>query len=122
HRRAGLRPFAQPLQGSGARSGRAPPAEGDSRGAREAGGGDSARDEGAGGDAWMTAWVRIRLDECTEVVSGATPDTSEPSYWDGDICWATPKDLSELKGAYISDTPRKITRRGLESCAASVLP
>jgi type I restriction enzyme S subunit len=70
----------------------------------------------------MSAWPRVRLDQCTEVVSGATPDTSESSYWDGDICWATPKDLSELDGAYISDTPRKITRRGLESCAASVLP
>jgi type I restriction enzyme S subunit len=55
-------------------------------------------------------------------VSGATPDTFESSYWDGDICWATPKDLSELDGAYISDTPRKITRRGLESCAAAILP
>lgn len=70
----------------------------------------------------MNAWPRVRLDQCTEVVSGATPDTSESSYWDGNICWATPKDLSELVGAYISDTPRKITRSGLESCAASVLP
>lgn len=70
----------------------------------------------------MSAWPRVRLDQCTDVVSGATPDTSESSYWDGDICWATPKDLSELDGVYISDTLRKITRRGLESCAASVLP
>ena len=70
----------------------------------------------------MNVWPRVRLDQCTEVASEATPDTSESSYWDGDICWATPKDLSELDGAYISDTPRKITRRGLESCAASVLP
>ncbi|MDR4468881.1 MAG: restriction endonuclease subunit S [Nitrospira sp.] len=70
----------------------------------------------------MNVWPRVRLDQCTEVVSGATPDTSESSYWDGDICWTTPKDLSGLDGAYISDTPRKITRRGLESCAALVLP
>ena len=48
---AGLRPVAQPLQGSGARGGRASRAEGDPRGACEAGGGDSAGDEGAGGDA-----------------------------------------------------------------------
>ena len=51
HRRAGLRPLAQPLQGSGARGGRAPRAEGDPRRPREAGGGDPAGDEGAGGDA-----------------------------------------------------------------------
>jgi len=70
----------------------------------------------------MTAWQQVRLDQCTEVISGATPDTSESSYWDGDICWATPKDLSDLDGVYIANTPRKITRRGLESCAATVLP
>ena len=46
--------FAQPLQGSGARGGRAPRAEGDSRRPGEAGGGDPAGDEGAGGDARMS--------------------------------------------------------------------
>lgn len=70
----------------------------------------------------MSKWIMMRLDECTQIVSGATPSTSEPSYWDGDICWATPKDLSELQNPYITDTPRKITHRGLESCAAVVLP
>lgn len=69
-----------------------------------------------------TDWSRARLDECCEIVAGATPSTSIKTYWDGDICWATPKDLSELEGAYISDTPRKITRAGLDSCAATILP
>jgi type I restriction enzyme S subunit len=70
----------------------------------------------------MSGWTTVRLEDCAEIVSGATPSTSESTYWDGDICWATPKDLSELEGAYISDTPRKITRSGLQSCAATVLP
>lgn len=70
----------------------------------------------------MSGWPTVRLEDCTEIVSGATPSTSESAYWDGDVCWATPKDLSELDGAYISDTPRKITRSGLQSCAATVLP
>lgn len=70
----------------------------------------------------MSRWPTVRLEDCTEIISGATPSTSEPAFWDGDIYWATPKDLSELEGAYISDTSRKITLRGLESCAASVLP
>jgi type I restriction enzyme, S subunit len=67
-------------------------------------------------------WPKVRLDECTEIVAGATPSTSVAAYWDGDVCWATPKDLSELDGAHISDTPRKLTRTGLESCAATILP
>jgi type I restriction enzyme S subunit len=70
----------------------------------------------------MSGWPTVRIEDCAEIVSGATPSTSESAYWDGDVCWATPKDLSELEGAYISDTPRKITRSGLQSCAATVLP
>ncbi len=67
-------------------------------------------------------WRKVRLDECTEIVAGATPSTTVESYWGGDVCWATPKDLSDLEGAYISDTPRKLTRAGLENCAATILP
>ncbi len=67
-------------------------------------------------------WPRVRLDECSEIVAGATPSTSVEAYWGGDVCWATPKDLSELDGAYISDTPRKLTRAGLNNCAATILP
>jgi type I restriction enzyme, S subunit len=67
-------------------------------------------------------WETARLDECAEIVSGATPSTSLKAYWNGDIYWATPKDLSELDGAYISDTSRKLTRAGLQNCAATILP
>ena len=62
------------------------------------------------------------LEQCCEIVSGATPKTSIEEFWDGDICWATPKDLSDLGSHYIDDTPRKITKNGLTSCSASVLP
>lgn len=70
----------------------------------------------------MNAWPTFRLDECCEIVSGATPSTAVAAYWDGDINWATPKDLSDLDGALISETPRKITQAGLEACAATLLP
>ena len=70
----------------------------------------------------MTGWPQIRLDDCCEIVGGATPSTSIAAYWDGDICWATPKDLSDLEGAYISDTPRKLTTHGLANCGANILP
>lgn len=70
----------------------------------------------------MSAWPRSPLSDCCDVVGGATPRTGVADYWDGDICWVTPKDLSELEGAFISDTPRRITRAGLKSCAAAILP
>jgi len=44
-------------------------------------------------------WPRACLGDCCKIVSGATPSTSVPIYWDGGIAWATPKDLSELTGA-----------------------
>jgi type I restriction enzyme, S subunit len=36
--------------------------------------------------------------------------------------WATPKDLSELGTRHIGETARNITRRGLDSCGAKILP
>jgi type I restriction enzyme S subunit len=68
------------------------------------------------------AWKKARLDDCCDVVGGSTPSTSVDEYWDGEICWATPKDLSDLEGAQISNTPRKLTQAGLDACAASILP
>lgn len=67
-------------------------------------------------------WDKVRIDACSRIVSGATPVTSEPSYWDGDIAWATPKDLSDLEGPILHNTPRKITEAGLASCSAEILP
>jgi type I restriction enzyme S subunit len=70
----------------------------------------------------MTAWPKARLDACCEIVSGATPKTKVAAYWDGDIPWATPKDVSTLEGREIPDTPRKLTPAGLEACGATALP
>lgn len=70
----------------------------------------------------MSRISRTPLGDCCEIVSGATPKIEVDKYWDGDILWATPKDLSKLSGMYIDSTPRKITKAGLGSCAASILP
>jgi len=67
-------------------------------------------------------WVTTKLGDISEVISGATPKTSEKSYWDGDIYWATPKDLSDLNGPYINTTSRTISAEGIQSCSASLLP
>ena len=67
-------------------------------------------------------WPVVKISEVARVVGGATPKSSVSEYWGGDVLWTTPKDLSDLDGKYISDTPRKITESGLKSCAAEVLP
>lgn len=62
------------------------------------------------------------LGRVAEIVSGATPKTGVAEYWDGDVAWVTPADLSKLDGPYISATPRKITEAGVRSCATTILP
>ena len=67
-------------------------------------------------------WPISTIGELCAIVSGATPKTGNLNYWDGDIPWVTPKDLSELSQKYLSDTSRKITEAGLQSCSTRMLP
>ncbi len=68
------------------------------------------------------SWPNRELKEVARVVGGATPKSGEAAFWDGDVAWATPKDLADLDGKEITDTPRKITSLGLRSCSAERLP
>ncbi|EEL4244210.1 hypothetical protein FVS20_19145, partial [Salmonella enterica] len=42
------------------------------------------------------SWPMVKLKDCCEVVGGATPKRNVAFYWDGDIPWITPKDVSNL--------------------------
>ena len=64
----------------------------------------------------------VPLGEVVKIVSGATPKTGIADYWNGAVPWVTPADLSKLKGAYISETPRTLTDAGVRSCATTILP
>lgn len=64
----------------------------------------------------------VRLGDCCEIVSGATPKTAVSEYWGGEIAWATPKDLSSLDSKYIESTPQTLTEAGYRSCSAKVMP
>lgn len=68
------------------------------------------------------SWSTAALGDVCDIVSGATPKTSEARFWGGAVLWTTPKDLSGLETPYIEAPPRTITEEGLKSCAASVLP
>ena len=67
-------------------------------------------------------WPVTSIGEVCEVISGATPKTSNPEFWDGSIPWVTPKDLSQLGQKHLNDSPRYITEAGLKSCSARMLP
>ena len=57
-----------------------------------------------------------------DIINGSTPATDNPQYWNGDILWATPSDISKLNSIYIDSTERKITESGLASCSTALLP
>ena len=56
------------------------------------------------------------------VVGGSTPSTNEPRFWNGDVCWVTPRDLSRLDDLVVLDTERHITQEGLGQISSGLLP
>ena len=67
-------------------------------------------------------WKVEKIADIAEVTGGSTPSRSEDAYWGGDIPWATPTDITNLRGTTISDTKDKITEEGLNSASTHVLP
>jgi type I restriction enzyme S subunit len=67
-------------------------------------------------------WQKRRLGELCRIVSGATPRTNIPEYWNGEIPWVTPKDLSSLRDFLLKETERKISQAGFDSCSTVMLP
>nr|WP_317403432.1 restriction endonuclease subunit S [uncultured Helicobacter sp.] len=67
-------------------------------------------------------WQEVRLGEVAEIISGGTPKTSIPEYWNGEIPWLTPKDLAGYNHIYISKGERFITELGLKNSSATLMP
>lgn len=70
-------------------------------------------------------WANLPLRRLCTVVSGATPRRDVPDYWatnGSGIPWVTPKDLSDLDGKILEDTPEYITEEGFRSCSTAMLP
>lgn len=68
------------------------------------------------------SWPMVALKDCCRVVSGGTPKTDIPEYWEGENYWVTPKDLSSLNSIYIRETAQRITDWGLKNSSAEILP
>lgn len=67
-------------------------------------------------------WQKIKLGDVADVIGGGTPSTKNYDFWNGDISWLTPKDLSGYKERYISKGERNITASGLQNSSARILP
>jgi type I restriction enzyme S subunit len=67
-------------------------------------------------------WEKSNIGREVDVVGGSTPSTKVTSYWGGDHCWATPKDLSSLNAPVLLATERTITKAGLSQISSGLLP
>ncbi len=70
----------------------------------------------------VDGWTTRRFDQLGSLWSGSTPSTTTRSFWDGDVVWVTPTDLSRLRTPYLHDSAKRITVRGLGACSAQLLP
>jgi type I restriction enzyme, S subunit len=67
-------------------------------------------------------WAVSALKRNFDIVGGSTPKSDQEAFWDGDIPWVTPADLSKLASFYIAGSQRMITEAGLASCGTTLVP
>lgn len=60
--------------------------------------------------------------DLAKVSGGGTPSTKKPEYWDGEVSWATPTDVTALTGPYLEKTSRTISEAGLAACSSELHP
>ena len=65
--------------------------------------------------------MKARLGDVCTVVSGSTPKSTVPEYWDGDIKWITPAELSN-DTYIINDSARHITALGVAKTGLKSFP
>lgn len=70
----------------------------------------------------MISFKKERLGDLGEVFSGGTPSTKNDSFWNGNIPWITPKDLSGYSNKRIARGERNITEQGLQKSSAKLIP
>lgn len=55
------------------------------------------------------------------LIAGATPESTNVDFWDGDIKWITPADF-KTKDIFVTGGSRNLTIEGYKSCSTSMLP
>ena len=65
-------------------------------------------------------WEQRKLGDIADIVGGGTPSTSKEAYWDGEIDWYTPAEITNQ--IYLDSSERKITKEGFNNSSAKMLP
>ncbi|GAA2868754.1 hypothetical protein GCM10019817_12090 [Lactobacillus intestinalis] len=60
------------------------------------------------------------MGDTAKIIGGGTPSTKNSEYWDGDINWYSPVEITSQ--IYVNESQRKITELGLKKSSARLLP
>lgn len=67
-------------------------------------------------------WEEKTIGDVVEIKGGSTPSTKNLNYWDGNISWTSPKDLTKEKSIFMFSTERTISVDGLAQISSGLLP
>lgn len=70
----------------------------------------------------VKGWSYKHIGDLVNILNGGTPSTRVSKYWNGDINWCTPSDITKQSTKYIFSTERTITKEGLSDSGAVFLP
>jgi len=74
------------------------------------------------GKSFEGEWKESTVGSLGTIYSGGTPSTSNKEYWDGDINWITPTDITKQDSVYINSSVRRISSEGLKNSSAKLVP
>ena len=67
-------------------------------------------------------WAKVTLTTISKITSGGTPKTDLKEYYNGEIPWFTPADLSKAQSNYyLNNSLKSITRLGLKNSSAQLI-
>ena len=62
----------------------------------------------------------ISFTDVVQIMGGGTPKTEIDTYWNGDVLFFTPKDVSD--SPFCIHTEKHLTQEGLENCSSKLYP
>lgn len=67
-------------------------------------------------------WDKTDIGSCVHILQGGTSRTTNEAYWNGNIVWVTPGEITQLNNLFVNNSERKITELGLQNSSATLLP
>ena len=67
-------------------------------------------------------WINCKIDDICKLIGGGTPSRRNLEYFNGDIVWLTPTQISKNGIEIIGNSKEKITELGLKKSSAKLIP